>query len=87
MPSDNSKVFRGEYEKIERHLDLLSGTEERIREEVEQDYRAKFVELKETQDAILEALKDKGVMDLLAKGARINPGLLHLSGKDISPSE
>ncbi len=74
-PWDNPDLFKTEYEKIEKHLNLLSGAEERIREEVEQDYRTKFEKLEKNQAEILR---------LLRAGAKVDSNLLNLTKADIS---
>ena len=73
-PWENPDLFREEYKKVERYLNLLSGAEERIRDEVEQDYRVKFEEIKKNQAKILELLK---------KGAKVDPRLFDLKDEDV----
>jgi hypothetical protein len=81
--TDLKKLHGEQWKEVSAELDHQKVLNMELRERVTQDGR-ELEELKRTQGAILEALKNKGAIDLLAKGVKFDPRLLQLSEEDLS---
>jgi hypothetical protein len=79
----------GELEEKEAEIEKARRETEPKVTKLEHDYlelEGRYREMQEAQKAILEALRNKKVVDLLGMGAKIDPALLSLK-KDEMPTD
>lgn len=81
-PWDNPDWFRDQYAKLTKYLNLISGKESRMREEIKGDYEKELESVKKELAENRQTMKE--ILERLRKGAKTAPDLMDLKGEDLA---